>query len=328
MKKLSSILAASLLLAGPARATEIWMFAGPFVNNPSPGWEAVRRDMGEMWKADAPWKTVARAVNVIQFPPTSVDRARDSDLREAIDDIKRRNIAFAIGTGLLIRSDRCRAKTEAYTDQASLERLLDKLRRNGADVKYLTMDEPYFYGHRDSSRTACHESAQVLAQALKESIAIVRKYFPNAQIGSDEVVNKERPSVDELVHWVDVYRQVTGEKLAYIHADLNWKPETVQNLVPLASALRQRHVPLGIDYDAAAKGEEGWFDANSVPNSDVGWVRNAIGHYTKIESGLGIHPDHAVLTTWVRYPTRMLPETQPGTFTNLVLQYIRRQKGG
>src|SRR5262249_31685817 len=157
-------------------ATEIWMFAGPYVAHPAPGWEWVRRDMGQMWKADAPWKTVAGAVNVIQFPPTSVDRASGSDLREAIADINRRNIAFALGTGLLIRSDRCRAKTEAYVDQASLERMFDKLRRNGANVKYVTMDEPYFYGHRDTSPTACHESPQALAQALKQSIAIVRKY--------------------------------------------------------------------------------------------------------------------------------------------------------
>jgi len=326
MRRLFLVLAASLLLMGPARTNEIWMFAGPHVERPAPGWEGVRRDMGELWKADAPWKTVARAVTVIQFPPTSVDRARDSDLREALADLKRRNIAFAIGTGLLIRSDRCRAKTEAYVDRASLEGLLDKLRRNGADVKYVTMDEPYFFGHKDSSRTACHESAQALAQDLVQGIAIVRKYFPNAQIGSDEVITKERPWIGELVNWVDVFQRITGEKLAYIHADVSWNPEAVQNLVPLASALKQRHVALGVDYDAAPKGEQPWFDPTSTSNSDVGWVRNAISHATTVESTLGIHPDHAVLTTWVRYPTRMLPETQPGTFTNLVLQYIQRSK--
>lgn len=305
---------------------EIWMFAGPYVSRPAPGWEWVRRDMGDMWKADAPWQSVARAVSVIQFPPTSIDRANDSDLRLAIADIKRRNIAFAVGTGLLIRSDRCRSKTEAYVDQAALERLFEKLRRNGANVKYVTMDEPYFYGHRDSSPTSCHESARVLAQALAQSIAIVRKYFPDAQIGTDEVVTRERPWVDELVGWADIFRQVTGEKLAYMHADLSWKREPLQNLVPLSKALKARGIPLGISYNAAARGDEPWFDPGSVSSSDVGWVQNAVRHYEEVESSLGVHPDHAVLTTWVHYPTRMLPETQPGTFTNLVYQYIQRQK--
>src|ERR1043166_8854027 len=232
--KLVSMLAAGFLLAGPTYAAQIWMFAGPQVSHPAPGWEAVRRDMGDMWKPGAPWQIVAGAVGVIQFPPTSVDRASESDLRQAISEIKHRNIALAVGTGLLIRSDRCRSKTEAYVDQAALEHLFDKLRRNGADVKYVTMDEPYFYGHRDSSPTSCHESAQALAQALKESIAIVRKYFPNAQIGTDEVVTKERAWVDELAGWADSYQQATGERLAYLHADLGWNPEAVQNLVPLS----------------------------------------------------------------------------------------------
>ncbi|HZT02006.1 MAG TPA: hypothetical protein VFA39_07080 [Steroidobacteraceae bacterium] len=305
---------------------EIWMFAGPYVEHPAPGWEDVRRDMRNVWNVDAPWKTVSGAVSVIQFPPTSVDRASGSDLRQAVSDIKRRNITFAIGTGLLIRSDRCRAKTEAYVDLRALEGLLDKLRRNGADVKYVTMDEPFYFGHKDSSPTACHESAQTLASALTQGIAVVRKYFPNAKIGTDEVVTKDRAWVDELVAWVDTYQQITGEKLAYLHADVSWKPEGVQNLVPLSRALKGRGIPFGITYDAAAKGDQPWFDPNSVSNSDIGWVQNAVSHYTEVESDLGIHPDHAVLSTWVHYPTRMLPETEPGTFTNLVYQYVQWHK--
>ena len=293
MKKLFAILAACLLLPVPVHG-EIWMLGAPHVEHHAPGWEDVRTDAGSMWTSDAPWKTVAGAVRVIQFPPTSIDRARDSDLREALADIKRRNLAFAIGTGLLIRSDRCRAKTEAYVDQKTMEALFDKLRRNGADVKYVTMDEPFFYGHRDSSPTSCHEPPQALAQALKESIAIVRKYFPNAQFGADEVVDGSAPWVRELAEWADTFRAVTGEPLAYIHTDLNWTEGAVRNLAPLAAALKQRHVALGVIYDADS--------ANN--NSDENWSRNTISHFAEIESGLGVHPEHAVIETWVKTPTR------------------------
>jgi hypothetical protein len=316
----------SALLAAALSAPQIWMFAGPYVDRPAAGWEGVRRDMGDMWQPDAPWKTVAGAVGVIQFPPTSIDRANGGDLRLAIADIKRRNIALAIGTGLLVRADRCRAKTEAYVDLQSLKGLLDKLRRNGADVKYVTMDEPFYYGHQDSSPTACHESAQALAQALMQGIAVVRQYFPAAQIGTDEVVTTDRAWVDDLVQWVDIYQQVTGEKLAYLHADVSWKPQAVQNLAPLSKALKARGIAFGVTYDAAARGEQPWFDPNSVSNSDRGWVLNAVSHYTEVEAGLGIRPDHAVLSTWVHYPTRMLPETEPGTFTNLVYRYIQQHQ--
>jgi hypothetical protein len=302
------------LISSTAAATEIWMFAAPHRTSSAPGWEGVRNDAGDMWKPNAPWETVARSVKVIQFAPTSVDRAGASDLKEAVEDIKRRNIALAVGDGLLVRSDRCRSKTEAYVDQPQLEATFQKLRNSGADVKYVTMDEPFFYGHRDSSPTSCHESPEVLAHALVRGIAIVRKYFPNAQFGADEVIDANKSWIQELAEWTDTYKAITGEPLAYIHADLDWSEGAVRNLVPLAAALKQRHVALGVIYDA---------DRFSN-NSDESWSRNTVTHFAKVESELGVHPDQAVLESWVRYPSRMLPEKAPGTFTNVVLQYVQR----
>src|ERR1700676_4606979 len=328
MKKLFAILAAGLLLAGPARATEVWMSAGPHINHPAPGWEGLRTDAGDMWKPDAPWSTVASHVKVMTFVPPNLERVTDSDWKLALDDLKRRHIALAIGTGLIVRSDRCRSNTEAYVEPGALERMFEKVRRNGGAVKYLGMDEPYFYGHRYSGPTACHESAEAIAKAVAESVRLVRKYFPNAQIGESEVVDQSRPWVDELAAWADTYQKVTGEKLAFMDADLNWQKASMQNLVPLSKAVRARGIPLGIIYNADERTSGHWFDANNVSNSDIGWVRNAVSHYTQIESGLGVHPDHAVFATWVHFPTRMMPETQPGTFTNLVFQYNQREKGG
>ena len=314
----ATIAAISLALAGlvssTAEAAELWMFAAPHRTSAAPGWEGVRNDAGDMWKPNAPWKTVARSVQVIQFAPTSIDRASVSDLREAVADIKRRNIAFAVGDGLLVRSDRCRSKTEAYVNQPALEAMLQKLHNSGAGVKYVTMDEPFFYGHRDSSPTSCHESPQALAHALVQSIAIVRQYFPKARFGADEVIDANRSWVEELARWTDTYKAIVGEPLAYIHADLDWSEGAVRNLVPLAAALKQRHVALGVIYDA---------DRFSN-NSDANWSRNTVAHFGKVESETGVHPDQAVLESWVRYPTRMLPENAPGTFTNVVLQYIQR----
>lgn len=307
-------------------AQEIWIWGSPNVAHPVSGWEGIRSDKGEMWKPDAPWQTVAGEVKVVLFPPGNIERASDGDLQQALTDIKRRHLSVAVGTGMLIRSDRCRSKSEAYVDRASLEHLFSKLQRDGADVKYVTMDEPYFYGHKDSSPAACHESAQTLALALKESIALVRNYFPGAQIGTDEVVTKDRSWINELATWADAYQQATGEKLAFLHADLGWKQESVQNLVPLRKVLESRGIPLGVIYDAAAKGDEPWFDASSESKSNIGWVQNAVSHSAEVESLLGAPPDHAIFETWVRYPTRVLPENEPGTLTNAVLQYAQQHK--
>lgn len=324
------VVAIAAWFCGPplALSQEIWMSAGPHINHPAPGWEEIRTDSGDMWKPDAPWATVASQVKVMGLVVPNLDRVTDSDLRLLLDDLKRRRIALEIGAGLIVRSDRCRSNTEAYVAPGALERVFEKVRRNGGEVKYVQMDEPYFWGHRYSGPTACHESAQAIANAVAESVRLVRTYFPNAQIGDSEVVDDSRPWVDDLAAWADAYQQATGEKLAFIDADLNWKKESIKNLVPLSKALKVRGIPLGIIYDAAAKGEEGWFDPNSVENSDTGWVQNAIKHYTQVESDLGVHPDHAVFATWVRYPTRDLPEAKSGTFTNLVFQYLRYKNKG
>lgn len=309
-----------------ATAPEIWMSAGLHINHPAPGWENVRRDAGEMWTPKAPWTTVAGNVKVVGFVAPNLERVTDSDLKQSLDELRRRHIALEIGVGVIVRSDRCRSKTEAYVDPGALERIFDKVRRNGGDVRYVSMDEPYFWGHRFSGPTACHESAEAIAQAVAESVHLVRRYFPNAQIGDSEVVDKSRPWIDELAAWADAYRRATGEKLAFMDADLGWKREAMLNLVPLSSALKSRGIPLGIIYDAAAKGDEPWFDANSVSNSDNGWVQNAIKHADEVEFRIGVHPDHAVFATWVHYPSRMLPETRPGTFTNLVWRYLQKHR--
>jgi hypothetical protein len=270
-----------------------------------------------MWRPDAPWKTVARAVKVVSFPPGNINRASDSDLRQAVEDLKRRKIALAVGTGLLVRSDRCRSKSEAYVDPGALERLFGKLRRDGADVSYVGMDEPFYYGHRDDG--GCHESSQTLARALKQSIAIVRRYFPNAQIGTEEVVDGSPTAAQDLALWADTYKAVVGKPLAFIDADETWTEPAVRNLVLLARALKARHVPLGVIYDADLSGN----------GSDAAWSRNTLSHVVMVESTLGVSPDHAVITTWVRHPSRVLPENQPGTLTNVVLRYIQaRAKNG
>jgi hypothetical protein len=245
-----ALIAIFAFLPDLAMATEVWMSAGPHINHPASGWEGLRTDGGDMWKLDAPWLTVASHVKVMTFVVPNIERVTDSDLKLALDDLKRRHIALAIGTGMIVRSDRCRSNTEAYVNPGALEFIFEKVRRNGGDVKYVGMDEPYFYGHRYSGPTACHESPQAIAKALAESVRLVRRYFPNAQIGTSEPIDQSRPWIDELAAWADTYQEVTGEKLAFMDADLNWKQESMQNLVPLSKALKMRGIPLGIIYNA------------------------------------------------------------------------------
>jgi hypothetical protein len=52
------------------------------------------------------------------------------------------------------------------------------------------------------------------------------------------------------------------------------------------------------------------------------WIDSTRQHIAEIESTLGVHPYAAIFRSWARYPSRLLPETRPGTLTNLAFQYL------
>jgi hypothetical protein len=298
----------------PARAADLWLIGGVPVVNQAAQWQGIRADAADMWTPDAPWKGVAGHTRVILFSPGILLRAKDDDLlKQAFSDMKRRNIDFAVELGLLTRTDKCQAKFEGYLDDIeAVRRIVDRISRTGGDLRYIAMDEPFYYGHQYSGPGACHESAAELARRIAGSIAVVRKVFPNVQIGDEEVVDSSRAATDELAGWADVFKEATGEPLAFLHTDVSWSQAAMRNLVPLSAALKTRHVPLGVMYNA-----EG--DATT---SDEVWTQNAKEHFAEINGVLGVHPDHAVFQSWVTRPSRMMPEDQPGTLTNLALAYL------
>jgi hypothetical protein len=71
-------------------------FLAAYGKKPGSGWEGVRTEAGDMWKPDAPWEKVSHAVSVIQLAPPNVESAREPDLKQALDDIKRRHLALAL----------------------------------------------------------------------------------------------------------------------------------------------------------------------------------------------------------------------------------------
>lgn len=314
-------LVAALLLAGAASHAaadpkaeaalpQIWIKSGAHLVDVPPPWRRPQNETGAMWEENAPWPTVASHVKVAEFPPGNIQWAKDADLQKAFAEMKRRNIALALGTGLLTRTDHCQAKNEATAAPGELEQMLEKIRRNGGELRYIAMDEPYFYGHRDAS--GCHESAAELAKNVAANVAIARRIFPDVKIGDGEVIDASRPFIDELAAWADAYRAAVGENLAFMQTDISWSEPAMRNLKPLSSALKARNIPIAFIYNA---------DAAAV--TDASWQQSAEDHIAEIETRLDLRPDIAVFDSWVRNPSHVLPETTPGTLTNIALRYLR-----
>ncbi|MDP4218716.1 MAG: hypothetical protein Q8927_21175, partial [Bacteroidota bacterium] len=294
----------------------VWIGAGARVeeSDQPPQWRGIRADARDILSADTLWEAVSGHTQIVQFPPGNIERARDAALQKAFNDLARRHMALALGTSLLVRSDRCASNTEAYGRPEDLERVLKKIQRNGGHLQYIAMDEPFFFGHRYSGPGACHDSAVEIAREIAENLKMVRSIFPNVKVGDIEVTDGSGDWMSQLVGWVDTYRSVVGEPLAFLHADVVWSGPAMSNLVHLATQLKQRGVPFGITYNA---------DENA--RTDKEWTQNAISHFTEIETALGIQPDDVIFETWTPLPSHMLPEDQPGAFMNIPFQYIHKR---
>jgi len=292
-----------------ATASQIWITVTAAPARPNPRWQGIRTDQLDQWKANAPWQTVAAHTRVAKLIAGNVENSKDADLRAAIDDVKRRHMELALEIGPLVRSADCQSKTESYGNPGETEAILRKIRAAGGDLRYIAMDEPFYYGHRDAG--GCHSSTAEIAKQVAASVTSMRRIFPQLQVGDIEVSGADRDWIAELAQWADAYRAATGEPLAFLHMDVNWSELAMRNLAPLASECKQRRIPFGIIYNSDGEVE-----------SDLEWTGSAIRHFLEIESVLNIHPDAAIFQTWTKYPTHVLPENQRGTLTNVALQYL------
>jgi beta-lactamase regulating signal transducer with metallopeptidase domain len=293
------------LLAVRAAPPELWIAGALFADADKP-WPS-----GDMFNPDSDWKTVAGHTSVIQLRFGMIVNSKDDYLTHIFSNLAERHLALAVELPMLVRSDRCPQRTQAYSDPGAVEKALERIRRLGGDLKYGVMDDPFFFGHRFGAASTCHEPPGELAQQIAENVRLVRTYFPRAEIGTSDVVDESRAWIDELVEWTDLYRRVTGEPLAFFHANVGWSQPAMRNLMPLASAVQARHIPFGIIYNA-----------EDEARSDTAWSDNTRQHIAEVESALGVHPDRAIFLRGWFYPTRLLPETQPGTLTNLAFQYL------
>ncbi|MDR3615936.1 MAG: hypothetical protein P4L53_20425 [Candidatus Obscuribacterales bacterium] len=312
VSKLLVAITCAVVLTPPAVASDLWMSLGPNIRHQAPRWQGIRSDTGALWNTDAPWKTVAANTRVVLFSGGQIDWADDADLASAFADMQRRHIAFGLEDSVLVQSERCKCQCEAYGKAGALESTLAKIQRNGGKLQYLRMDEPFFFGHVFSDPTACHEPIQQLAVEVAESIKLIRKYFPDVQVGDVEPIDNCQIQTKELTQWFDAFETATGTGLAFFHTDLVWSDIAMQRLGPLSRQLAQRRIPMGIIYNADDTG-----------TSDQSWEQSAVSHFTKIESLLNIHPDQAIIHSWVDYPGQVLPEGQPGTLTHVAFRYLR-----
>jgi hypothetical protein len=303
------------LAAGTA---EIWLSGvPPFVRQKM--FQESDSDYLDLFKPDARWSKSAQRVKVFMINGGLIMHQSDEELKAVFADLKRRRIALAIEMGLLSGKDssghqECGVGVEGFAAPDNAKVIANRIQKNGGELAYVAMDEPLWYGHHFSGKNACQWSMESVARDIVPRVAGLREKFPDVQIGDIEPVGTAEPAdwVGEIAQWTRVYQQVVGEPLSFFHADVAWNGPWQRQLPAVKQRIDATGLKFGVIYDGGGSKDE----------SDEVWTREAEQHFRIVESNPAMIPDHAIIQTWARWPKKMLPEDEPGTMTNLVLQYI------
>jgi hypothetical protein len=156
----------------------------------------------------------------------------------------------------------------------------------------------------------CFMSPAEIAADAARTIAAVRAVFPDVKIGSIETADLDPGAVST---WLAAYADVMGEELDYFHLDINFsRVDWAARALEIERVVQSRGVEFGIIYFG-----------NHDDASDEAWLAHTEQRFVEYEIIAGGSPDHVIFQSWHMHPQALLPETQPGTFTNLILRYLR-----
>jgi hypothetical protein len=308
--------ALTVLTAQPAAGAQIWLSAT------EPIWRGIRgwplNDYMDLFRPDAPWQHAVAQVMVFGVSKRFVLETPESDLVAIINALRRHNIKLSVQATPLFASRECGLGVEGHGPPNDMVMVATRLKLLGADMAYMTMDEPLFYGHRFKGSpgiSACHTTVPEIARQVAAKMMAVRKIYPSVVIGDIEPMGVLPAEVQDWTHqiaeWIAAYRDAMGEPLGFFQADVVWqRPSWRDVLLATVSIARANRVPLGIIY-------------NGMPTdaTDAVWIDDAESHFRLVEGSMKISPDQAILQSWTDHPRSMLPESNRDALTNLVLRY-------
>jgi hypothetical protein len=282
-------------------------------------------DYMDLFRPDAPWAKAASGLTAFKIGGEFGLRSTDDQLRTVIDDLKRRHIHLAVEIGLLVARDRCGRGVEGYAAPHGAEDLAKRIQKFGGRIDYAAMDEPVWFGHvakglaKNPEAVTCQDSIPDLADQIAPKVAALREIFPNIEIGDIEAVTGKNPSeIDEVASFAELFQKKTGRPLAFMHADIAWNTNWSPPLGDLADRMHRRGVRFGVICGGGSEGN------GPAARTNEQWVRTAIQRCQALAANPGIRPDDLIVQSWEPLPTKMLPETDPGSLTYEVNGVSRR----
>jgi hypothetical protein len=270
-----------------------------------------RLDFFNLFAPGAAWEQAARGIQVFKFYGGWLARSATlSELEPAIADLQRRGLGIAFEGGPLTPTSQCTGAIEGFAGPVEGGSAARRIQQAGGTLDYVDLEHPYDAVTFSDVPQACRYSPERAAQDVALYVQAIRNLFPNARFGAVETANNDP---DQVARWVEAYRAVMGEDLAYFNFDLNYNdPNWAQNAKAIEDYLHGRGIEFGMFY----RGDE-------TDTTDAQWVAKAEERFVAYEVGAGGHPDRAIFQSWHPHPEHLLPESDPSTFTHLIDRYLR-----
>ena len=272
----------------------------------------------ELFEHPDQWKQARATVDVLGYADHTLDKQfTDEQLRAWLPRLQEWGIKLALEVGAV----KPWGKTGRKVFEVQRPKW-DRVQRLGGQIYAIAMDEPL-----SAVRREIHQPDDYAVEETANFIALVRQYYPQVLIGDIEPY----PSIPlaDLVHWIEslqarlAARHVRG--LDFFRLDVNWavfivaKGGSWPEVKTLERDCRRRKLPFSMIYwpaDFPAMQRHGladdstWYVSTMQQGYDYAMVGGA--------------PDQYVVQSWVDGPSKIVPETDPFSFTRAVLDFNQK----
>jgi len=297
------------------RASTPLVFLSPVNDQITPAGFSIDPDYRQLFHPGASWQKAMSRVNAFEIVNHYVFTQDETILRSIFSFLHEHNIALAVVFGLVPSTNGCGRGVEGATAGQYNLGVAKRLKRLGADLKYIVVDEPLTFGHYSAAKDACRYSIDQLAEGFRSEAARIRSIYPNTPIIEEEA-ESGIGAPEELGLWLDALKRELGEEAPIsIRFDVQWgssKKPWRQVAPPLVDAVLRHGYHYGVIYDG-----------NPQDPTAEDWIRSAEAHIKEWEAVIHRAPDHIAIKSWHHQPALVLPESSPTTLPYLVNWYCK-----
>lgn len=269
-------------------------------------------DFMELFEPGTGWDAAASHIQVFKLYGEWVAYgATDAELAAAVGAIRQRGMALAVEAGPLDADEGCGEGIEGFAGTGEGTLIANRIEQAGGSLDLIALDEPHYFGAIYDGPNSCGWSAEKVAHEVGQYVDLMRSRFPEVIVGDTEPT-PHPVQTETYTSWLETFREVNGYDLGFLHLDIDWArtdwPVMVGEIVTFG---RGFGVPIGMIYIG-----------NAADPSDEVTVSVMGTRAVRLEDEFGVHPDHVLFQSWVDHPDRVLPESEPYTFTWLVRAYF------